>query len=238
MTLALKSWFEVRRRSRLALLGWVFMVFMFLIGSRGDNEHARAAYAGSALSEVGSLEVVMLMVFGSLLAGSGVTTQSSNAMTARMQDSVLFTLSLPVRRRSAFLTRAALGALAVVPMVLLCWAVVPLMMRFTPAAPPAHLLAEAIPFQLVGVALAYSGKLFVECLVGEMTQMWLVGGAVIAGLVTTGLRWPPMVRFINFASGATYITTGQISWIGIAVCLALSCAFVFAAVHVIERREF
>jgi len=238
MTLALKSWFEVRRRLRLALLGWVFMGLIFLMGTHGDHGRSQDESGDQALKAIGTIEVVMLMVFGSVLAGGGVTTQSCNAMTARMRDSVLFTLSLPVSRRGAFLTRAALGAVAVLPMVLLCWAFVPLLLHFSPTPVPVRLLAAAIPFQFMAVMLAYSGKLFMECLVGEMTQVWLFGGAVFAGMITAGLRWPPMIRFLDFVSGAAYMTTGQISWFGVGACLAVSCLFVVAAIQVIERREF
>jgi hypothetical protein len=232
MTLTLKSWFEVRRRMGVVLLGWIFVGIVFYAGTL-DGSHVREEF-----SRASSVEIAVLMVFGSLLAGSGVTTQSCNAAMARMPDSVLFTLSLPVSRRGAFLTRAAQGSLGLVVIVFLFWSLLPVLFRSLPGAPAWRVLVVALLFQFVAAALAYSVKLLAECLISETTQALIAAAAVAIGGVGAGLRWPPLVRFLSFASGATYMTTGQISWIGLSACVALSCLLVSSAVHVIERREF
>jgi len=236
MTLSLKSWIEVRRRLLIGLLGWAFVTVTFYFSMRDDSAvHSRTARAVSAIC---SVETVMLMCFGAILAGSGVMTQLCNSTSARMPDSVLFTLSLPVSRRRLFLSRALLGALGVLLMIVLFWAQLPLLFASLAGAPPLRVLLAAILFQFVAAALAYSFGLLGTCLLSEMTLSWVIGAAGGLGGIGAGLQWGPLVHFLNFASGATYMTTGQISWTGLAICVALSCLFVFAAVRTIERREF
>ena len=233
----LKAWLETRWR--LAWAGLVGLLFFSMpLMSMGTHLSPTASQARLATYMVLIAEAAFMATI--MLAGSGIHTASTRAGASDKgaDRSIVFTLSLPVSRRGAFLTRAALGAVAVLPMVLLCWAFVPLLLHFSPTPVPVRLLAAAIPFQFMAVMLAYSGKLFMECLVGEMTQVWLFGGAVLAGMITAGLRWPPMIRFLDFVSGAAYMTTGQISWFGVGACLAVSCLFVVAAIQVIERREF
>jgi hypothetical protein len=236
MTLALKSWIEVRRRLLIGLLGWAFVTVTFYFSMRDDS--IVRSQTARTVSAICSVETVMLMSFGAILAGSGVMTQICNATSARMPDSALFTLSLPVSRRRLFLSRAVLGALGVLLMIALFWALLPLLFASITGAPTLRVLAGAILFQFVTAALAYTFGLLGTCLLNDMTLSWVIGAAGGLGGIGAGLRWGPLVRFLNFASGATYMTTGQISWTGLTVCVALSCLFVFAAVRTIERREF
>jgi hypothetical protein len=120
--------------------------------------------------------------------------------------------------------------------VLLFCGIMPVLLRLFPGAPAFH--APVLLFQLVAAVLAFSVKLVFECRFGEMTQTWIIACAIAVGAVATNLRWPPMVRFLTFASGVSYMTSGRISWSGIAVCLVLSGAAMWAAVRLIERREF
>lgn len=224
MTLALKSWFEVRRRMWFVLLAWAMLGLMFFPGQRSGSHHETPA---QDLRDACTLEILMLMLAGSVLAGSGVTTQNCSALTARMPDSVLYTLSLPVTRRGALLTRAVEGIAGLVPTVLLFWTVLALGLRLIPAAPPFHVMEAALLFQLAAAVLAYSLKLLFAALMGEMEQSFAVIVLFVAGGMATSLGWRPVLAFLNFASGATYMISGHIAWWGLAVCAALSCAFCF-----------
>lgn len=236
MTLALKSWLEVQRRLLIGLLGWGFMLVMFFVASRGQNPARPQGM--KAVSPLCWVEIVMVMVFGALLAGSGVTTQMCNAAAARMPDSVLFTLSLPVSRRQLFRTRAVLGGFAALFLMVLFWLLLPVLLTMIAARPPFRLLLVALPFQLVTALFAYSLGLLGSALLSDVAMAWTMGAAGGLGGIGAGLEWPPLSHFLNFASGASYMTSGHISWTGVVVCLALSAVFISAAVRTIERREF
>jgi len=235
MALALKSWLEVRVRLLIGVAGWCFMLLMFWLVAH--DEHG-SRNVSQAIGPICAVVVVMVMVFGAMLAGTGVLTQLCNSASTRMADSVLFTLSLPVSRRRVFATRALQGAGAAALMMLLFWTLLPVLLGRFGVSPPFRLLLAAIPFQLVAAALAYTFALLGTCLFSEMVMAWILGGTGLLGGIGAGLGWQPLTGFLDFASGATYMTTGQISWFGVAVCVALSCLFVFAAVRTIERREF
>lgn len=235
MALALKSWLEVRSRLFIGILAWTFNLLMFWIMSRDPH----GAHAGArAIGPVCSVIVVMVMVFGAMLAGSGVLTQMCNSASARMPDSVLFTLSLPASRRSVFVTRVLEGAIGVLFMAMLFWILLPLLLRSVGAVLPFRVLLTTIPFQLTAAALAYTFGLLSTCLFSDMVMTWILAGSGALGGVGAGLGWQPLSRFLDFASGATYMTTGQVSWTGLAVSIALSCLFVITALRTIEAREF
>jgi len=153
-----------------------------------------------------------------------------------MADSALFTLSLPVSRRRLFFSRAAQGAIALLPTVLLFWALLPLLAPRQPGWP--HGLIRALPFQLLAGAVGYSAALFGLSVLNETVFGLVVGmfGA-FAGL-GAGLEWPPLRQILDFASGATVVTTGRVLWAAVAACIALSCVFLVFAVRTVERREF
>ena len=237
MTLALKSWMELRRRLMIGGLAWAFVVGMFCLIGRGDHG-GRTDPPAEQMRAVCHMEIVMLMVFAGLLAGSGVLTQICNSTSARMPESVLFTLSLPVSRRSLFYTRALEGAVGALFMLLFFWLLLPLLSGMLGLPTPVAVLISAMPFQLLAAALAYSAALLGSCVLSDVVLAFAFGITGALGGMGAGLEWAPLARFLDFASGAAYMTSGHISWTGIVVCVALCCAFVISAVRIIERREF
>jgi hypothetical protein len=139
-------------------------------------------------------------------------------------------------RRRLFFSRAAQGALALLPAVVLFWLLLPLMALRQPNWP--HSLLGALPFQLLAAAVGYSAALLGLSTLNE-TAFGFVMGALggLAGL-GSGLEWPPLRSILDFASGAAYVLTGHVSWSAVAACIALSCLFVVFALRIIERREF
>ncbi|HZU29346.1 MAG TPA: hypothetical protein VFA04_27735 [Bryobacteraceae bacterium] len=231
MTFALKSWLELRRRISIAAAVWVFILIAFMTPPAFGPSHANDGFRAFAW-----VDTVMLVCFGAMLAGNGVMTQSCGWAGGRMADSVLFTLSLPFSRRRLFLARAGQGAIALLPTVVLFWALLPLLGLRQPVWP--HALIRALPFQLLTGMVGYSAALLGLCLFSETVFGFVVGGVgAIAGL-GSGLEWPPSRSILDFASGATYVITGHISWTAVAACVVLSCLFVVFAVRAIERREF
>lgn len=230
MILAYKSWLELRRRAMIALGVWFFLLIVFSAASARD--HGRKS--DDSFRAFAEVDTTMLLVFGAILAGNGVMTQSCGLASGRMGDSVLFTLSLPVSRRRVFLSRAAQGAVALVPMVLLFWLLILLLRQ--PDWP--HSLIAALPFEYIGAALGYSLALLGLALLSEMVFGLTLGIAGAMAGIAASIRLGPVTWFFDFVSGAQYLTTGRISWAGVAACIVLSCVFVFAAVRIIERREF
>lgn len=235
MTLAYKSWLEIRPRLFVLVGGWLFVLLTFVATARHDPARDHAMRAFHAIS---SVEAIMLIVFGAMLAGSGVVSQGCARGTPRMPESVLFTLSLPVSRRRLLLSRAAVGALVLAPMVVLFWLVLPVVARAVPGMPSRHALMAALPVQFVSATLGYTLALAGTAVFSEMIFAWILGSAGALAGIGAGLDAPVLSGFLDFASGTTYVSSGHVPWTGIAVCLALSCLSVFIAVRAIERRDF
>src|SRR5581483_12043931 len=195
---------------------WVFILIAFMSPPMHHDTRQYEAFRAFAW-----VDTVMLLCFGAMLAGNGVMTQSCGWGPGRMADSVLFTLSLPVSRRRLLLARAGQGAVALLPIVVLFWLLLPIMSLRLQGWP--HSLIGVLPFQLLAAVVGYSAALLGLCLLNETAfgvVLGIMGG--LAGL-GAGLQWPPLRQILDFASGATFVITGHVSWAAVAACIALSC---------------
>ncbi len=254
-----KAWLETRSR-----LAWSFfvlgsMVFLHLASApqfiakaaldpdRGRFEafvqsltsaapHSQALY--TAEWQIGFLLIstVIAPTMGLLMAGSGINTQTFYGMRQGVHPSMIFTLSLPVRRGQWLLTRGGLGAIQTAILALLLVCIPP---ALTPGSGYSWKLSlVAWPFLTLGTMVFYWFSVFVATFLDELWQglvsltiIGALGGIAISGF-GGGIGW------IKFLIGGSYLLSGSIPWGGILLSLVLSGIFFYASVAVIERREF
>jgi hypothetical protein len=173
----------------------------------------------------------------------------------------LFTFSLPVSRRRVLLTQAALVAIEVVLIALVPSLMFPIASRLIGGTVPfGSTMVYALLLSLGGMvfpafsfllmALFYNPQQsnnYQRSYESALLKVWGIGIAVVFALF-----FPPFVKVGTFRiveeypwwnvyhvmSGETYFRYGQIPWLGLFACLAVSALMMFAAVRIYERRDF
>jgi hypothetical protein len=152
---------------------------------------------------------------------------------------VTYALSMPVSRRKLAGVRMAIGIIelavaAILASLLIC------------GLAPAQGLSFPVVGAIVHALLALSGAtalygLFVllSATLGELAK-GVLGGAILFlygmfTFLTNGVRQFSVFRLM---SGDTYFLSGEIPWLGILACTGFGLASIYAAVLVVERRDF
>lgn len=231
-----KGWLETRWKFLfiLALYGVVFII--------GTNSPQPAATAGSkAPPQVMALTLTstMVMLFACVfLAGAGIATQPSFAVTKGMHGSTLFTLSLPVSRFRLLTTRAVLGWLetaAVVAFTCGIWLFLPPMRALVT---PLDLLRFMATLLVCGSAI-YAISVLLGILLEETWRIW--GSMIAAGalfLVCSKTPLPASLNLLRAMSDDSPVIAHTMPWTAMAFSAALSAVLFFAAVKVARTREY
>lgn len=220
-----KAWLEMRWR---LLFGLGLPLALVLLMSAPRN---RPAMAG----------IVFLLMFDAVhLAGSGITTQSGNLRRGRgLHGSTLFTLSLPVSRLRLLAVRIGVGmaATAAVIAIIICtvWLKFPTVRGDSTAADLFKLVVAAIVcnacFHLVSVLFATfldeTWQLF-GCALAIFPAWWIVGR----------LSLPPSENIFAFLGKASPLVTHAFPWPAMAISVAASAILFFAALKVVQNREY
>lgn len=193
-----------------------------------------STYRGYVWSQWFGKNFMNAWVFFAVLIGvGGVVTEAG-------RGSALWTLSLPVSRARLLGVRAAVGALE-----LLALAVVPslLVPALSPAVGQTYSPAEALAHALIAFAAGmvfYCFSLLLSTVFADQLKPIVVGLAIAFGLSVASLFSQSLARYSVYRvmSGESYFRAGVPPWAGLAVCLALSAAMLFAALRVLERRDF
>jgi hypothetical protein len=153
---------------------------------------------------------------------------------------MLFTLSLPIRRRDLVLTRSMVGAVAAVALAYVPAVILAVVTRFTTTHPLAF--SDALlysTFLAAGGMMLYWLTVLFASFLDEQWQLyagWLCGGAVIAmGMFS---KVPGVDQYVKFSTGAMWIQTHSISWTAVGAVLALSIGFLVATLKIAEQREY
>lgn len=157
----------------------------------------------------------------------------------------IFTFSLPVTRRKALLTHAAVVATETFLAVLVSSLMFPIASRLTEQWYP---FGSAVIYSLL---LALGGMAFIAfafLLMVIFNSPWKAMAIGIPSVLASfGLGRPdhlgmfdefPWWSVYHVMSGESYFRYGQIPWPGLFICLALSAALMVAAVRIYERRDF
>ena len=236
-----KSWLETR--VRFFLMAGVYVLTSWyvtpeVIGRLLVDSKPAAALAQTGRVTLGSFWFIWT-VLAVMLAGAGINTQTFRGVTQGLHGSMLFTLSLPVRRRRLLGVRAALGALetafVIIFACLFMWSVSPLLRAHVGVS---TILVYAL-VSLVWSSVFYCLSTFLATFLDEMWQCY---GSFLGIAVMLCLR-PPIKKFFSFdilrmLGDPTHLTVSTLPWPGILTCLALSAALLFASVQVVERKQY
>jgi hypothetical protein len=222
-----KYWIELRGR-------WLMLTALAAlpsIATAGDSlRHKPDATAPAAL--FGVVGLILICLLPAQLSSTGVTTAMGRRPRGAPDPSLLFTLSLPVRRRKLLLYRAtfgllALGAGAVAAMVinaLVC-------ATFVSAVAPGPVFTDGLWVLLALVPLYFLDTLlslrFSEIAVFQI-QAFSIAGIVIA------LGWAGVPVFTTIFH---HLSLLAIAPAAIGACL-ISAALAALTVRSLERQDF
>jgi hypothetical protein len=183
---------------------------------------------------------VVVPVVALLLAGSGINSQTSWGMTNGFHPSMYFLLSMPVSRRRALLVRAALGAgLLLLFIGLLVCGVGQVAQWRGSDIRPAQIASSAV-FTAVGAWAIFGAATFLTTFLDEL---WagVIGFLIAGGLCGAGWAMRNLnttFQPLDFLTGALWYRQGQVNWHMLAWFVGIGIAFLWAAVWVVEKKEY
>jgi hypothetical protein len=175
----------------------------------------------------------MATLFAALLGSGGLLAQRSGG-------GALFTLSLPVSRSHVLRVRAATGLAELVAIAIVPSLIVPLL---SPSIGQAYGIGGAIVHGVcafAGAAVFLSLACWLSTIFSDMWRPLLLTCAaaiLLAGLEFV-LRDTSVSGVFSVMTGQRYFQSGQIPWLGAAVCVAVSAGMLLLAERSLERCDF
>lgn len=181
----------------------------------------------------------MCLCMAAMMPGTGITTQTACGLRQGTHASLYFTLSLPVKRRQWLLTRALLGAALLIPLVAGVLAIPPATAAWTGIRVSFSEAAVYFPFFLAGTYFLYFASVLLGAWLDEIWQ-GLASLAVVGSLFGFLLGGGKLnaVSVVHLMRGGDYARTGNLPWLGLAVCAAVTAGLLAAAVYAIERKDY
>lgn len=224
-----KHWMELRGR-------WFLMVALASLPSVATASVMVKYQVHRATPEglFGLVALVLMAILPAQLAGTGATTAMGRRPQSAPDPSLLFTLSLPVRRRAFLLYRGSFGLLALGAAVVVALVINALVFAsFVSAVAPWQVFTYGL-WILVGLLPLYFLDTLLSLRFTEMAvfqiQAFCVGGFVIV-LTFAGLL--PRIFITVFH----HVTLLAIVPAAIGVCL-ISAALAAVTVWTLERQDF
>ncbi len=225
-----KGWLETRIRLLVAFvwIGW----FLGAEYSRGLKAPAGLTGLAVAATFIGAAIPVFF-------AGAGIATQPAFQATKGLHGSTQFTLSLPVSRLRLLLTRAGLGWLVLAGAIgtLCCgmWILFPVLRAATTAV-------EMLEYAGTLVACA-SGLYSISVLLATfLDDLWRFQGSMIS---FAALWWlsnhtplPASANIFRAMSEGSPLIAHTMPWTAIGLSLCLAAILFFAALKVVQTREY
>jgi hypothetical protein len=223
-----KGWIETRFRLLFAL---GFVGFVLVAAYSNGLKAPVKAFAGNA--------PLLVAVLSGLLASAGITTQPALQATKGLHGSMLFTLSLPVSRFRLLTVRAGLGWLEMAGGIgtLCCgmWALFPILRATTTAA-------EMLEYAGVLITCA-SGIYFISVLLATfLDDLWRVYGTMISFVALWWLSdrtpLPASVNIFRAMEEGSPLIAHMMPWTAMAFSLGLAAILFFAALKIVQTREY
>ena len=226
--LAYKGWLETRWRLLFAL-AWNGLFLYQLYANAGKAPGGVRTILPAAWMSVGLLPI--------MLAGAGIATQPAFQAVKGVHGSMYFTLSLPVSRFRLLAVRAAVGWLemcfAIGVLCLGIWAT-PLLRAAAPMEVFEHTIA------LIACTSAfYSITMLLSTFVDEMWRVW-------ASMISLAAFWwlsthtplPASLNIFRAMGEGSPLIAHTMPWAAMAFSLAFAAALFFAALKVVQAREY
>lgn len=169
--------------------------------------------------------LAVLLGSGGLLAGSAGGT--------------MFTLSMPVSR-----TRIAGVRIATVQVELLLLAVIPsvVIVWLSPAVGERYAINDTLVHSLslfVAGSVFFSLAFLLSAVFDDFWRPMLIACAIALSQTLVGtLMGLPFSGMLRVMSAESYFRTGEIPWLGLVIAIAASLVMLYAAVSLVERRDY
>jgi hypothetical protein len=229
-----KAWWECRNRVFLCAV----VTVMYSLG----GAFALIDLKGTAMAMDWFAKFVA--VFGALmavtLAGSGINSQSSSGTVQGFHPSLYFLLSLPVSRRYAMLVRSTTGLLFSLFFVAACVGLFGLAAPLRGLHISLHWAFSVAAFSSVGGFAAFGMTTFLMTILDELTAgMFSIGSLLGAFGAWAVLDWSKVLLDpMAILDGQQFIHTGHVFWPLLILLMAVGIAFLWAALYVVERKEY
>lgn len=223
----MKAWLETRWRLVYALaIPGLVLAFRHLVSVEDAHRMMEA--------------MSVLLTFGAVyVAGAGIRTQPVFSGTRNLHGSMYYTLSLPVSRFRLLAVRAAAGLfeMAGVTLVVLClaWLKFPLVRADTTPADLLKLVFAAIAC----IAFCYFISVLLATFLDDAWQIF--GSTFVIGAVwwaVAQLSLPRSVDPFRFMGDASPLVTHTLPWPAMTISLMLSAILFFAALRIVQTREY
>ncbi len=231
-----KAWLETRWRFvsmvGAMLLTWLTPLWLSSIGLRlPAGVPASRIWLGVHLGST-----ILYVVTAIFLAGSGINSQTTYAVTLGFHGSMLFTLSLPVSRRGLLFARAGLGALETSVLVAI-------MAGFSlfqqPGVASALQSLAYITRAIVCTMAVYASSVLLACILDEVWQL-VAGGLCWIAILVLQIRFDVVSRVspLRGMNLISYPVTGPMPWTPLITSLVFSGILLYAALLVLRRKEY
>jgi ABC-2 type transport system permease protein len=224
----MKAWFETRWRLLYSLaLPLAALSLPYVMGSG-----VHSAKEAQTLLGVMAFFSVFFAVF---LAGAGIRTQAPFAAMKGLDGSKYFTLSLPVSRFRLIAVRAGVGFLEFASVIVIVYCTAWILFR--------PVLGNSTPadlFEFIFAAITCTACFhFVSVLLATfLDDVW----QNFASLLVAILAWLAVSRIspngLAFLGTKSPLITHSLPWPAIAISIALSAILFFAALKIVQTREY
>jgi hypothetical protein len=181
----------------------------------------------------------LVLMVCALLGGAGIVTQPSLQATKGLHGSTLFTLSLPVTRLRLLAVRASIGWLEAVGVIAaLCCGMWLVSSAFRAMATPVEMLEYA------GTLIACASALYClsVLLATFLDDQWRTWGTMIASVALWWLSshtpLPASVNIFRAMRDGSPLLAHTMPWTAMAFSLGLAAILFFAALRVVQTREY
>ena len=225
-----KGWLETRYRL-LFMLGLMGLILV--------TAYSRADKAPGGIQGFVAGAWFLAAVIPVMLAGAGITTQPAFQAVKGLHGSMLFTLSLPVSRLRLLAVRASLGwlemAAALGAWCCAVWIVFPALRTI---ATTAELLEYA-----AALVVCASGLYGITVLLATfLDDLWRVWGSMI---VIGALWWlsnhtplPASANIFRAMGEGSPLIAHTVPWFAMTFSLGLAAILFFAALKIVQAREY
>jgi hypothetical protein len=180
----------------------------------------------------------MILTFGALtLAVGGVKTQSPIGFPEGLAESTQFTLALPVSRLRLMAVRAAVGLMETSAVTVfagcMVWSLFPALRASTAPAD----FVRGVLTTLLWLTGPYCAALLFETFLPEPFSM-VAGGWAFLLLLWLLHRIAPAVDIIRAFGPASPLITHRLPWPQMATSAGMALMLSFAAVRIVQTREY
>jgi ABC-2 type transport system permease protein len=231
-----KGWLETRFKLLFTLGFTIFLLFFqHSVASAAPHRGAKNLVVGFVTLSNPFLVVMVC----ALLAGAGVITQPSFQATKGLHGSTFFTLSLPVSRLRLLAVRSGIGWLELVGVIgVLCCGMWFIMPAYRAMSTPIEMLAYAGTLIATASFFYYLSVLLATFL----DDQWRVWGSMIAyallGWLSVRAPLPVAANIFRAMRDGSPLVAHTVPWTTAALSLGLAAILFFAALKIVQAREY